>query len=88
MGSSSYYLVEKIKSIYTTNSVVVLGDGADQILNKNFYLEDLNVQPLYNRLKDFFLNIYPKHYYYYILVKKLEQLLRINNINYVMPYAS
>lgn len=83
-----YFLIDEIKKLDLNNCMFITGDGADQVLNKNFYTEDLDKLPKYNRHNDYFLNKYPKHFFYYLIVKKIEWLLRLNNIDYATPFIS
>lgn len=83
-----YFLVNKIKLLNLVNYTFITGNGADQILNKNFFTEDFNMHPKLSRYDNKFLHSYPKHFFYYLIVKKLEWLLRLDDINYVMPFIS
>ena len=83
-----YFIVDKIKQLNFTDYTVLTGDGADQLLNKNFYTEDIETEPMFIRHSDIFLHRYPKHFFYYLIVKKMEWLLRLEGINYVMPFIS
>lgn len=83
-----HFLVNRIKLLGLTNYTFITGDGADQVLNKNFFIESLNHVPYTSRYDGRFLHRYPKHFFYYLIVKKIEWLLRLNDINYVMPFNS
>lgn len=83
-----YSLVNRIKDLGFTDYTFVTGDGADQFLNKNFYTEDFNKNPELNRYASNFFVKTPKHCLYYLIVKKTEWLLRLSNIDYVMPFCS
>ena len=83
-----YFLVEKIKSLGLTDYVFISGDGADQILNRNFFTEDLNNPPASNRYDIAFWPKNPKHCLHFLVVKKLEWMLRLNDIDYIMPFNS
>ena len=56
--------------------------------NKNFYEADIDSLPKLSRYKNNFLNSYPKHFFYHLIIKKLEWLLRENNIKYCIPFIS
>jgi hypothetical protein len=83
-----YFLVNKIKSLNLIDYTFITGDGADQILNRNFFTEDFDKCPSLNRYENGFWLKNPKHCFYFLIVKKLEWLLRLNDIEYVMPFAS
>lgn len=83
-----YFLVERIKSLNLTDYTFITGDGADQILNKNFFATDFNNYPNENRYSNIFWKKNPKHCLYFLVLKKIEWLLRLNDINYLMPFIS
>ena len=83
-----YFLVNRIKSLGYVDYTFITGDGADQVLNKNFFGGDIDENPdrrVYD--KDFWLKN-PKYCLYRIVVKKIEWMLRLNNINYTTPFIS
>lgn len=84
----THHLVERIKQLGLIDYTLVTGDGADQLLNVNFYTEDLDKTPNDRRLYDAFFPRFPKHCLYYIIVKKIEWQLRQAGINYIMPFMS
>lgn len=83
-----YFLVERVKELGLTDYTFITGDGADQLLNKNFYIEKFSIAPSMRRLENPFLNMFPKHFFYYLIIKKLEWMLRQEDINYIMPFIS
>jgi len=83
-----YFLVDKIKELNITDYTLLTGDGADQLLNRNFYTENINEKPIYNRINNIFVDKYPKHFFYYVIVKKIEWLLRLEDISYATPFMS
>lgn len=83
-----YFLIDKIKELNFTDYTLLTGDGADQLLNKNFYEENINEKPLYNRINNIFVDKYPKHFFYYVIIKKIEWLLRLEGVSYVTPFMS
>ena len=65
-----------------------MGDGSDEILNINFFSSNLEDEPDRSKYgKDFWLKN-SKHCLYHVVTKKIEWLLRLNNINYVTPFIS
>ena len=82
-----YFLVNNIK-LLNSNYILITGDGANEILNKNFFDENLDKNPSLVRHNNMFTIKYPKHFIYFITVKKIEWLLRLNDINYVMPFIT
>lgn len=83
-----YALVEEIKKHNLTNVTVVSGDGSDQLLNKNFYVSNLNEKEMSSRHEAYFFEKNPLQCFYYLITKKLEWLLRENNIKYCIPFIS
>ena len=83
-----YFMVNRIKDLGFMNYMFITGDGADQFLNKNFFTEDFDKNPDINRYDNRFYVKTPKHCFYYLIVKKTEWLLRLNDINYLMPFCS
>ncbi len=84
----SYYLAEEIEKENLTNYTVVSGDGADQLLNKNFYISNIDDPILVSRHEPNFYEYYPLQIFYNIITKKLEWFLHEKNINYCLPYVS
>lgn len=84
----SYVLVDQIKNLGKTNYTVLTGDGADQLLNYKYYLADIEKEANGKRYDGSFLYDYPKHFLYYLIVKKLEWLLREENIDYITPFIT
>ena len=83
-----YFLVNRIKSLNLTDYTFITGDGADQLLNRNFFTENFNKYPTLSRYDNGFWLKNPKHCFYFLIVKKLEWLLRLNDINYTVPFIS
>lgn len=83
-----YAIVEELKKLNLTNYTILSGDGADQLLNSNFYLTEELTESEVGRYIGNFLKLSPRQFLYYIIIKKLEWLLHENNINYCLPFVS
>ena len=81
-------IVEEIKQLNLNDYTLIVGDGADQVLNINFYQADLNTLPKTTRHEAQFWPSFPKHCLYYLVVKKMEWILHENNISYKVPFLS
>lgn len=81
-------VVECIKELNLQENIFVTGDGADQVLNINFYKTQLDLLPETTRHGENFWPKFPRHCLYYLVTKKLEWILHENNISYVVPFLS
>jgi len=84
----AYYLTETIKKNNLTGYTIISGDGADQVLNVNFYNQTMeDDMPISRHSADFYKH-YPLPILYNIIIKKLEWLWRENDLKYCLPYLT